>query len=115
MYIPKAQSLHRAPKVKHTYKNGERGRGRGRGGRGRGGQKKQAHDIPGGIDRRIGKGKNQKVDEAAREKDGVENMEELLEEKIMLAMDVTGSELITERRHKVDNPPVIIIASWHIT
>ena len=68
MYIPKAQSSHRAPKVKHTYKNGERGHGRGRGGRG--GQKKQAHDIPGGIDRRIGEGKNQKVDEAAREKDG---------------------------------------------
>ena len=30
-------------------------------------------------------------------------------------MEVTGSELITERKNKVDNPPVIIIASWRIT
>ena len=30
-------------------------------------------------------------------------------------MEITGSELITERRNRVENPPVIIIASWRIT
>ena len=107
MYIPKAQSSHRAPKVKCTNKTGERGCGRGRGGRGRGSGKKKGDDIPGGID-------GKKVGGQEKE-DGEENMEALLEEKIILAMEVTGSELITERKNKVDNPPVIIIASWRIT
>ena len=43
------------------------------------------------------------------------NPDDLLEEKLIVAMEVTGSELITKRKNKVDNPPVIIIASWRIT
>ena len=115
MYIPKAQSSFRAPKVKRTSKNGERGRGRGRGGRGRvkrSGQKK-GKDNPEGMDgNKDGGGQK---DSGGQKETGEEDMEALLEEKIILAMDVTGSELITERKNKVDNPPVIIIASWRIT
>ena len=115
MYIPKAQSSFRALKVKRTSKNGERERGKGRGGRGRvksSGQKKGKDNTEGMDGNEDGGGQK---DSGGQKETGEEDMEALLEEKIILAMDVTGSELITERKNKVDNPPVIIIASWRIT
>ena len=39
----------------------------------------------------------------------------LLEEKLALTMEVTGSELITKRKNRVDNLPVVIITTWQIT
>ena len=114
MYIPKTLSSHGAPKIRQKYKRGgsvglsNRDRGHGNGGRGRG--------IC-GCRRGGSKFAERKEDTRKGDKEQSEevNPDDLLEEKLILAMEVTGSELRTERKNKVDNPPVIIITSWRIT
>ena len=44
-----------------------------------------------------------------------EDIRKKLEEKLVLVMEITDSELITGRQNKVDNPPMVIIADWHHT
>ena len=114
MYIPKTLSSHGAPKIKRKYKRGgsvgisNHDRGRGLGGRGRG-----MHGHRRGGSKFAGR----KEDTRKGDKEASEevNPDDLLEQKLILAMEVTGSELITERKNRIDNPPVIIIASWRIT
>ena len=114
MYIPKTLSLHGAPKIKWKNKRGgcvgvnHHDRGHGIGGRGRGIR---------GCGRGGSKFTGRKEDNRTGDKEASEevNPDDLLEEKLILAMEVTGSELITERKNRVDNPPVIIITSRRIT
>ena len=114
MYIPKTLSSHGAPKIRRKYKRGgsvglsNRNRGCGNGGRGRGIRRC----------RRGGSkfaGRKEDTRKGDKEPSKEVNPDDLLEEKLILAMEVTGSELITERKNKVNNPPVIIITSWRIT
>ena len=51
---------------------------------------------------RKGKKKEEKCDESA------------LQGKLALAMEVTDSELTTGRKNRVDNPPMLVSASWRI-
>ena len=96
MYILKAMAKHRVPQ-------GKRGRKKG-----------------GAVQRKI-TGTKQKNVKKTDGSTGVDttteavDIEKVLEEKLTLAMEITNSELITERRNKVDNPPVIIIANWRVT
>ena len=112
MYIPKSLSSRRAPKIRWKYKRGgsvglsNRDRGCGNGGRGICGRRRGGSKFAGRKeDTRIGD----------KEPSEEVNPDDLLKEKLILAMEVTGSELITERKNKVDNPLVIIITSWRIT
>ena len=114
MYIPKTLFSHGAPKIRQKYKRGggvglsNRDRGHGNGGRGRG-----IHGHGRGGSKFAGR----KEDTRKEDKEPSEevNPDNLLKERLILVMEVTGSELITERKNKVDNPLVIIIASWRIT
>ena len=75
--------------------------------------------------RGIGRGKgfeNKKVNPANNRNrredtsnDNEENLGKKLEEKLALAMEVTDSELTTGRQNKVDNPPMVIMATWQHT
>ena len=104
VYIPHSNDKHGAPKKK-SGRGGGRGRGRG-GTRGRGSAK--------GF-------KNRKELVNARKRkeditnDDEEDLGKKLEEKIALAMEVTDSELTTGRQNKVDNPPMVIMATWQHT
>ena len=57
---------------------------------------------PGKAPTRKGKKKEEKCDESA------------LQGKLALAMEVTDSELTTDRKNRVDNPPMLVSASWRI-
>ena len=78
MYIPKAQSKHRAPKRFSTKPPGK------------------------APPRKNQKKKEQVCDETA------------LEAKLELAMGVADSELTTGRKNKIDNPPMLVRATWRI-
>ena len=114
MYILKTLSSHGAPKMKHRYKRGGGGginnsnRGHSRGGRGRG-----VHGCGRGENKFTGTKENNT--KGHKEESEEVDPDELLEEKLILAMEITGSKLITERKNRVDNHLVVIIASWRIT
>ena len=94
--IPNAKDTHGVPRKKF----GRGGRGHGNG-RHRGNAKKSVtryEQIPSGTCK--------STEEELRKK---------LEEKLVLAMEITDSELTTGRQNKVDNPPMVIISDWHHT
>ena len=45
----------------------------------------------------------------------VEDLSKKLEDKLAMAMVVCDSELTSTRRNKIDNPPMLIYATWRIT
>ena len=51
----------------------------------------------------------------ANNREDNEDIGKKLEEKLALAMEVTDSELTTGRRNQVDNPPMVIMATWQHT
>ena len=83
MYMPKAQTKHRAPKKKFETK------------------------PPRAAPKRKITKQSQKSENADLTKE--------LEAKLALAMEVCNSELTTSRKNKVDNPPMLIYATWRIT
>ena len=52
-----------------------------------------------------------KVKKAQEEEDLSKN----LEDKLAMAIGVCDSELTSTRRNKIDNPPMLIYATWRIT
>ena len=78
MFIPKAQSKHRAPKRFLTKPPGK------------------------APPRKSQKKKEEVCDEKA------------LEAKLAMAMGVTDSELTSGRKNKIDNPPMLVPATWRI-
>ena len=96
VYIPNTKDTHGAPRKKF----GRGGRGCGNA-RGRGNAKKSVtkhKQVPSGT-----------------QKSTEEDLRKKLEEKLVLAIEKTDSELTTGRQNKVDNPLIVIIADWHHT
>ena len=65
-------------------------------------KKRFATKPPGKAPTRKGKKYEEKCDESA------------LQGKLALAMEVTDSELTKGRKNRVDNPPMLVSASWRI-
>ena len=55
-----------------------------------------------------------KITKQSQKSDNADLTKEL-EEKLALAMEVCNSELTTSCKNKVDNPPMLIYATWRIT
>ena len=96
VYIPNAKDTHGVPRKKF----GRGGHGC-RSGRGRGNAKKSVT--------------RNKQSPSVTCQGTEDKLRKKLAEKLVLAMEITDSELTTGRQNKVDNPPMIIITDWHHT